>query len=57
VALYQNILPLYRDKMALYFRIINQRVTKAKNGYLKEASYENDATQYYGNILKIVLTS
>jgi hypothetical protein len=35
VALYQNILPLYRDKMALYFRIINQGVTKVKNRFLE----------------------
>jgi hypothetical protein len=34
VALYRNILPDYFDKMALYFRIINQRVTKAKMGVL-----------------------
>ena len=34
MTLYQNILPLYSDKMALYFRIINQRVTKAKMGVL-----------------------
>jgi hypothetical protein len=35
VALYPNNLPDYFDKTALYGDVINQRVTKAKNGYLK----------------------
>jgi hypothetical protein len=35
VPLYPNKVPEYFDKMALYFRIINQGVTKAKNGYFR----------------------